>query len=182
MSSAIAAAAVGAALGGRLSDSLGRKTALVAADVLFAGGAVAMGLAPNAAVLVLGKPSGAAHVGETMPETGRTEGHWLGTGFSCLPSNVIVACSTPPLEHQFVMCACCRSTTFTTRHVRNAELHRPELSPLLCCRPSTSRAGCGVGFMCSPSVHLRVCAFRCAGSAGHWQRLHDHLWSIQRIS
>ena len=82
VSSAIAAAAVGAALGGRLCDSLGRKTALLAADVLFTGGAVAMGLAPNAAVLVLGARYYAVHVGETMPGVQSPDrralaGHWL---------------------------------------------------------------------------------------------------------
>ena len=55
MSAAIVAAAVGAAFGGRLSDRYGRKRALLVADVLFAAGAAAMGLTPNAAVLILGE-------------------------------------------------------------------------------------------------------------------------------
>jgi sugar porter (SP) family MFS transporter len=45
-------ALVGALLGGRLADGLGRKRTLVGAAVVFAGAAVLAGLSPNVAVLV----------------------------------------------------------------------------------------------------------------------------------
>lgn len=56
VSAAIMAAVVGSSCGGALSDRLGRKSALLVADVLFILGAFCMGLAPSAAVLIMGTP------------------------------------------------------------------------------------------------------------------------------
>ncbi len=56
MSAAIVGAAVGSALGGLLSDSIGRKLALLAGDGLFTAGALCMATATSAAVLISGKP------------------------------------------------------------------------------------------------------------------------------
>lgn len=55
MSSAIVAAALGSASGGLLSDRIGRKHALLAADVLFTAGAAAMAAAGGVATLVAGR-------------------------------------------------------------------------------------------------------------------------------
>jgi SP family myo-inositol transporter-like MFS transporter 13 len=55
VSSTVAAAAVGAAAGGWVSDALGRRTVLIRADLLFIAGALAMALAPNSGVLILGR-------------------------------------------------------------------------------------------------------------------------------
>ena len=54
VSAAMMGAVFGSACGGALSDRLGRRTALLAADVLFVGGALCMGLAPSAALLIIG--------------------------------------------------------------------------------------------------------------------------------
>ncbi|KAK9829082.1 hypothetical protein WJX72_003793 [[Myrmecia] bisecta] len=55
VSAAIAGAAIGAALGGLLSDRAGRKTALLVGDGLFMGGALVMAAAQNAGVLITGR-------------------------------------------------------------------------------------------------------------------------------
>ncbi len=55
MSSAIVAAGVGSAAGGSFADTFGRKHALLLADVLFTVGAVGMGTAWSADVLIAGK-------------------------------------------------------------------------------------------------------------------------------
>ena len=54
MSAAVAGAAGGSALGGALSDFLGRKKALLAGDVLFTAGALLMAAAPDVAVIIAG--------------------------------------------------------------------------------------------------------------------------------
>ena len=54
MSAAVVAAAVGSAMGGALSDAIGRKRALLAGDGLFAAGAIAMAAAPSVSALILG--------------------------------------------------------------------------------------------------------------------------------
>ena len=54
MSSAVVGAALGSALGGLLSDCIGRKRSLLAGDALFAAGALLMGLAQSAHVLIAG--------------------------------------------------------------------------------------------------------------------------------
>ncbi len=55
MSAAIIAAGVGSAAGGAFSDAFGRKRALLLADVLFTLGALGMGAAWSAGVLIAGK-------------------------------------------------------------------------------------------------------------------------------
>lgn len=54
MSAAVAGAAGGSALGGLLSDLVGRKKALLAGDVLFAAGALLMAAAPDVPVIIAG--------------------------------------------------------------------------------------------------------------------------------
>jgi SP family myo-inositol transporter-like MFS transporter 13 len=54
VSAAIVAAGAGSALGGALSDWAGRKRALLLADALFTLGALCMGAAWDASLLVLG--------------------------------------------------------------------------------------------------------------------------------
>ena len=56
VSAAIVAAGVGSAAGGAFSDAFGRKRALLLADVLFTLGALCMGAAWSAGVLIAGKP------------------------------------------------------------------------------------------------------------------------------
>ena len=56
MSSAIIAAGAGSALGGALSDALGRKRALLLSDALFTLGALLMGTAWSAGALITGRP------------------------------------------------------------------------------------------------------------------------------
>ena len=55
VSSAIWAAATGAAVGGALSDAVGRRAALMAADCLFIAGSVAMALAGSIVTVILGR-------------------------------------------------------------------------------------------------------------------------------
>ena len=55
VSSAIWAAAVGAAAGGTLSDAIGRKRALLLADVLFIVGSVAMAVARAPDLIIAGR-------------------------------------------------------------------------------------------------------------------------------
>lgn len=55
VSMAVAGAIVGAAIGGRVNDRFGRKPAILAADVVFAFGAVLMAAAPNVAMLIAGR-------------------------------------------------------------------------------------------------------------------------------
>ena len=55
VSSTVAAAALGAAAGGWVSDAVGRRGVLVRADVLFIVGALAMALAPDSATLIAGR-------------------------------------------------------------------------------------------------------------------------------
>ena len=57
MSAAVIGAAVGSAAGGLLSDRVGRKRTLLAGDALFAAGALLMGLAQSAAMLITGASS-----------------------------------------------------------------------------------------------------------------------------
>ena len=57
MSAAVVGAALGSAVGGMLSDRVGRKRALLAGDALFAAGALLMGLAQSAAALIAGARS-----------------------------------------------------------------------------------------------------------------------------
>lgn len=54
VSSAIVAAGIGSVAGGWLADRLGRRAALLVADVLFTAGAVAMAAAPDQYWLVAG--------------------------------------------------------------------------------------------------------------------------------
>ncbi|EIE20094.1 general substrate transporter [Coccomyxa subellipsoidea C-169] len=55
VSAAVAGAAGGSALGGALSDFLGRKKALMAGDVLFTVGALLMSAAPDVSVIIAGR-------------------------------------------------------------------------------------------------------------------------------
>eukprot|EP01018_Ginkgo_biloba_P030543 Gb_32595 [translate_table: standard] len=55
VSTAIAGAIVGAAIGGWINDRFGRRTALLAADLLFLFGAILMAVAPNPIVLIVGR-------------------------------------------------------------------------------------------------------------------------------
>lgn len=52
---AIAGAIIGAAVGGRLNDWIGRKPSILAADLLFAVGAFVMAAAPNPYCLIAGR-------------------------------------------------------------------------------------------------------------------------------
>ena len=56
VSAAIVGAALGSALGGLLSDRIGRKLALLAADCLFTTGALCMAFATSATALISGEP------------------------------------------------------------------------------------------------------------------------------
>ncbi|XP_078436691.1 inositol transporter 2 [Wolffia australiana] len=55
VSAAVAGAIAGAAVGGYVSDRFGRRSAILAADVLFLGGAVGMAAAPSPGIVVLGR-------------------------------------------------------------------------------------------------------------------------------
>ncbi|CAH9141490.1 unnamed protein product [Cuscuta epithymum] len=55
VSTAVAGAIIGAAVGGWLSDRFGRRTALLCADLLFLVGAIVMAFAPGPAVLIAGR-------------------------------------------------------------------------------------------------------------------------------
>lgn len=55
VSMAVAGAIIGAAFGGRINDRFGRKPAILAADVVFAVGAILMAAAPNVAMLIAGR-------------------------------------------------------------------------------------------------------------------------------
>lgn len=55
VSTAIAGAIIGAAIGGWANDRFGRKTSILAADFLFFTGAVIMASAPNPTVLIVGR-------------------------------------------------------------------------------------------------------------------------------
>lgn len=55
MSTAIAGAIIGAAVGGWMNDKFGRKVAILVADVLFLIGAVIMAASPNPATLLAGR-------------------------------------------------------------------------------------------------------------------------------
>ncbi|GAB2298966.1 Sugar (and other) transporter [Dionaea muscipula] len=55
VATAVAGAIVGAGIGGWLNDRLGRKPAMLIADVLFFIGALVMAIAPNPAVIILGR-------------------------------------------------------------------------------------------------------------------------------
>ncbi|WCJ28147.1 inositol transporter 4 [Euphorbia peplus] len=55
VSMAVAGAIIGAAIGGYLNDRYGRRFAIMVADVLFLAGAVIMALAPNPAVIIVGR-------------------------------------------------------------------------------------------------------------------------------
>lgn len=57
VSAAIVGAGVGSAVGGWLSDQVGRRRGLITADVLFTAGALAMGCATHVNVLILGATS-----------------------------------------------------------------------------------------------------------------------------
>ena len=54
MSAAVFGAAAGSALGGTLSDQIGRRAALKVGDVGFVLGALLMGFAPDPATLIAG--------------------------------------------------------------------------------------------------------------------------------
>ena len=64
VSATVVAAGLSSALGGAFSDALGRKAALLAADILFAGGAVVMAGAGRVGALITGD-----HVGVTGEES-----------------------------------------------------------------------------------------------------------------
>lgn len=55
MSMAIAGAVVGAALGGRINDTLGRRFSILASDCVFALGAVLMAVSPGPYILICGR-------------------------------------------------------------------------------------------------------------------------------
>lgn len=55
MSTAVAGAIIGAAIGGWMNDRLGRRTSLLVADFLFFVGAVVMASAPSPSVLIVGR-------------------------------------------------------------------------------------------------------------------------------
>ena len=57
VSTAVLGAALGSCGGGLLSDRLGRRRTLLIGDALFGAGALLMGLAPSAAVLIAGNTS-----------------------------------------------------------------------------------------------------------------------------
>ncbi|CAD5169659.1 unnamed protein product [Musa acuminata subsp. malaccensis] len=55
VSTAVAGAIIGAAIGGWMNDRFGRKTTILVADFLFFAGAVIMASAPNPALLIVGR-------------------------------------------------------------------------------------------------------------------------------
>ncbi|XP_058098268.1 probable inositol transporter 2 [Magnolia sinica] len=55
VSMAVAGAIIGAAIGGWMSDRLGRRTTILVADFLFLIGAIVMAAAPNPAMLIVGR-------------------------------------------------------------------------------------------------------------------------------
>ncbi|KAF6161908.1 hypothetical protein GIB67_014110 [Kingdonia uniflora] len=55
VSMAVAGAIVGAAIGGWMNDSWGRRISILIADVLFAIGAIVMGIAPSPGFIILGR-------------------------------------------------------------------------------------------------------------------------------
>ncbi|KAF5190971.1 Inositol transporter [Thalictrum thalictroides] len=55
VSTAVAGAIVGAAIGGWLSDKLGRKSSIIIADIMFFFGALLMAIAPTPAVIIAGR-------------------------------------------------------------------------------------------------------------------------------
>lgn len=55
VSTAVAGAIIGAAIGGWMNDHFGRKTTILVADFLFFAGAVIMASAPNPALLIVGR-------------------------------------------------------------------------------------------------------------------------------
>ena len=55
VSMAVAGAIIGAACGGWVNDRFGRKPAIVAADAVFAVGAILMAAAPNVEMLIAGR-------------------------------------------------------------------------------------------------------------------------------
>lgn len=55
VSMAVAGAIIGAAIGGYINDRFGRKISIMIADILFITGALAMALAPNPAVIIVGR-------------------------------------------------------------------------------------------------------------------------------
>ncbi|XXG66016.1 hypothetical protein AAC387_Pa05g3577 [Persea americana] len=55
VSTAVAGAIIGAAIGGWMNDRLGRRTSLLVADFLFFVGAVVMASAPSPSVLIVGR-------------------------------------------------------------------------------------------------------------------------------
>lgn len=55
MSTAIAGAIIGAAVGGWMNDRFGRKISILVADTLFLLGSIVMAFAPTPAVLILGR-------------------------------------------------------------------------------------------------------------------------------
>lgn len=55
MSTAVAGAIIGAALGGWLNDRIGRKKTILIADSLFLLGAILMAAAPSPSVLIVGR-------------------------------------------------------------------------------------------------------------------------------
>ncbi|THU65318.1 hypothetical protein C4D60_Mb05t02390 [Musa balbisiana] len=55
VSTAVAGAIIGAAIGGWMNDRYGRKTSILVADFLFFAGAVIMASAPNPALLIVGR-------------------------------------------------------------------------------------------------------------------------------
>lgn len=55
MSTAVAGAIIGAAIGGWLNDCYGRRSAILVADFLFFLGAIIMAAAPNPGILIVGR-------------------------------------------------------------------------------------------------------------------------------
>lgn len=55
MSTAIAGAIIGAAIGGWINDRFGRKVSIIVADTLFLLGSIILAAAPNPATLIVGR-------------------------------------------------------------------------------------------------------------------------------